>query len=64
MSTFPTKLFPKILYIIIDISERKKVTSLISMGTMWFRERDFRHVSVLLLWRDFVFFVISSAITG
>ncbi len=50
------------LYIIIDISERKKVTSLISMGTMWFRERDFRRVSVLLLWRDFVFFVILSAI--
>jgi hypothetical protein len=29
---------------------------------MWFRERDFRRVSVLLLWRDFVFFVISSTI--
>jgi hypothetical protein len=40
------------------------VTSLISMGTMWFRERDFRRVSVLLLWRDFVFFLISSAIRG
>jgi hypothetical protein len=32
------------------------------MGTMWFRERDFRRASVLLLWRDFVFFVILSAI--
>ncbi len=49
-------LFAKKLYIIIDISERKKVTSLISMGTMWFREHNFRRVSVLLLWRDFVFF--------
>jgi hypothetical protein len=38
------------------------VTSLISMGTMWFRERNFRRVSVLLLWHDFVFFMISSAI--
>ncbi len=55
-------LFPKKLYIIIDISERKKVMSLISMGTMWFRERDLRHVSVLLLWCDFVFFVILSTI--
>ncbi len=47
------------LYIIIDISERKKVTSLISRGTIWIRERNFRRVSVLLLLRDYVFFVIS-----
>ncbi len=52
----------EILYIIIDISEREKVTSLISMGMMWFRERNFRRVFVLLLWHDFVFFVILSAI--
>jgi hypothetical protein len=57
----PIPIYSK-LYVIIDISEWKKVTSLISRGRMWIRERDFGRVSVLLLWRDFVFFVILRAI--